>query len=262
MTNRSILSTGKPAPRPAARFSPRRAAKGLWTFDLGLWTLLALLLVLPVTSSAITKRTNRPAAKLPEPQAPDEIPPLKPPLEELPATFWEQHGTGVSIASGFTIAALCGVAVWVLRHRKPAPVIPPDVAALAALAALDGKPETPEVVASTARCLRTYTVAAGELPLHEATTEELLRSLQERPAVPPDWMQDLTGLLRECDTRQFAPVPPPARPGVVKRALDLVKRFELWRHPPPAVPSPTSLPPDAPAPPPSATPPAPARPAA
>jgi len=46
-----------------------------------------------------------------------------------------------------------------------------------------------------------------------------------------DLVAALGDFLRECDARKFAPVPPPANPGLVSRALDLVARCEAERQP-------------------------------
>jgi hypothetical protein len=159
-----------------------------------------------------------------------KMPALRPPLNLMPPSFWEQHG-GPVIAG--TVVALGAVvlAIWLLRRARPVVEMPADVAARQALEALRGRAEDERVVAEVSRNLRLYVRAAFLQQSDELTTEELLSALGHRTSIPSDPTLLLSSLLRECASRRFAPIPPPAPPALVPRALELVARFESVRKP-------------------------------
>ncbi|MBI5383297.1 MAG: hypothetical protein HZA90_01275 [Verrucomicrobia bacterium] len=189
----------------------------------GVLALWALFNLLPQAGFALSKR---------EPL--NKIPDLNPPLDLMAPTFWEQHGATVAVAGGVGLG-LAALAIWLLRRPQPIVATPPDVAARQALEALRGRDEDGPLLAQVSAHLRHYVLAALRLPAGELTTEELASLLRARPEVPPELSVALSGLLRECDARKFAPVQPAPTPGMVDRALELAARFAALR--PPASPS-------------------------
>ena len=158
-----------------------------------------------------------------------KIPALRPPMDLMPPSFWEQHG---GLVAAGTVAALGAAALlfWLLRRARPVVVTPPDVAARQALEALRDRAEDGRVVAEISRNLRLYVRAAFLQQSDELTTEELLAALGRLAPISPELTPPLSELLRECDARRFAPIPPPAPLALVPRALELVARLESVRQ--------------------------------
>ena len=161
-----------------------------------------------------------------------KIPPLRPPLDYMPPTFWEEHGA-LGVAAIVVALGVLALAVWLLRRAKPVAVTPADALARQALEALRPRAEDESVVAAVSLHLRHYVTAAFLASQDELTTEELLTALGRQPQRPADLSAGLAALLRECDTREFAPISPPPPPALAARALDLVARLETLRQPPP-----------------------------
>src|SRR6059036_3471014 len=63
--------------------------------------------------------------------AEEPIPALRPPRDELRASFWEQHGWVVVLAVVLVLAALAVWLMWV-RRPTPGPIQPPVAIARAA----------------------------------------------------------------------------------------------------------------------------------
>jgi hypothetical protein len=165
----------------------------------------------------------------PEQKSADEIPPLAPPLPEIPPTFWEQHGLLVSMAV-LVFVALLAFALWLLLRPKPVLPVPPEVRVRAELQAMLGGPETGEVLSRISQSLRRYLAAAFALPPEELTTTEFCRQLEASPTVGTKLAAAVSGFLRECDERKFAPAPVTAPLGAVQRALELVAQAEVRRR--------------------------------
>lgn len=204
---------------PAAQ--KRRQVGALQTvLDLGLW-------LFPLLAASVFA------------QSPNQIPDLKPPLPELPPTFWDLHAPALIAGA---IAALMAMALLLFWWRRPKPivVVPPEVVAASALEALRGRPETEAVVAEASRVMRRYVVAAFGLAQDEPTAEELLAALDRDPRLTPEAVGAFADFLRECDVRQFAPAPPPAGSPLAPRALELLAQSEARRKPAPAPPQPQS----------------------
>jgi hypothetical protein len=185
--------------------------------------------ILPLMAlSALALSTNR--SKLP-----DKIPDLKPPLHEMPPTFWEAHATQVSI--GVVLATVLGVLLArALLRRRGEEAEPADRLARRALEALRGRPDDAQTAAEAALQLRRFTQAVLRLPAGELTTEEVIASLlatSPRPIapVPADVQDALARLLKECDACHFAPIPQGSRSGLVARALEIADRLGSLRPP-------------------------------
>lgn len=159
----------------------------------------------------------------------DEIPPLNPPMEELPATLWERHGQRIFLG---TAGALCagglGAALWFNRRREERERDPAEFAR-AQLHDLEGKPEDGKVLTAASRVVKGYFSAAFGLGGVELTTTEFLAELGAQRGIKEDLKHDAQAFLQECDLRKFSPAPPLAAHPALPRAFDLVKRAEAAR---------------------------------
>ena len=166
----------------------------------------------------------------------EKIPDLRPPIDLMTPTFWERHRSVILLAAALGVIA-AGTVIWRLTRPKPVVVIPAETLARQALESWRGKPEDAALVAAVARQVRRFVQAVSKLPPDELTTDELLASLaQTAPdvagaAVVP-WHEALTALLRECETREFAPVTPPPQARLVERALALLEQIDASRSRP------------------------------
>jgi hypothetical protein len=156
---------------------------------------------------------------------PGKIPPLRPPREALGPTFWEQHGRKVLAGAAAGLLCCAGLLWWL---RRPGPVVnePAERAARRALEALRGQTEEPALVAAVAQALRHYIQAVLRLPNEEWTNDELLAALNRGGTVEADVATAVGQVLRECEARAFAPLPPPAQPALVDRAIEAAARLE------------------------------------
>jgi len=159
----------------------------------------------------------------------NEIPQIRPPHAELPPTFWELHGTVILVAA-LVFLALAGLVVWRLTRPRPPVVIPPEVQAREALAALPATIFEGERLSQVSRIVRHYIQQAFELPRVELNTTEFSQAVAEHPAIGPELAGALAGFLRECDRRKFSPEPVPAGTvPPVQHALKLIEQGEARR---------------------------------
>ena len=162
-------------------------------------------------------------------QSTDDIPPLRPPHAEIPATFWEQHATSVGLI-GFALLALLGVALWFAARPKPPVVVPPEVQARGDLEALRQLPEDGRVLSRVSQTVRHYFGAAFALPPGELTTAEFCRAMAANDQVGSELSTTTSDFLRRCDQRKFAPDAPPEPTRAADNALKLVERAEIRRE--------------------------------
>jgi len=160
----------------------------------------------------------------------NEIPQIRPPHAELPPTIWEQHSAGISVG-GILLLALLGLAVWLWTRPRPPVVIPPEVLAREALAALPVTASEGERLSQVSRILRHYIQQAFYLPPVELNTTEFCRVVAEHPNIGPDLAGALAAFLRESDRRKFSPGPAPAgKVNTVTQALALIEQGEARRE--------------------------------
>lgn len=164
--------------------------------------------------------------------AAEKIPDLRPPLGEIPPSFWEQHGTQVIIGSALGAVLIVAFVLWLLR-KKPPVVIPPAVTAREALEELRGRKETLALATEVSQIIRHYVLAKLGRTGEEPTTEELARGLSEKSQFSPESVKALTAFLHDCDVQKFAPAIAP-QPDLVTRAFALVESFERETPPPAA----------------------------
>ncbi len=183
---------------------PRMAAGALWI----------LLLCLPMADWA----------NLPKP-ASDEIPPLKPPLGEIPPGTWEEHGSAIVIGGTLALAALAAVA-WLALRPRPEEPLSPERQARNQLTELQGKPQTGQLISTVSRVTRAYFRDAFGLPAHEFTTSEFNEQLAANRQVGSQLSDRTQAFLKRCDELKFSPEPVPGPFDATAESLKLVELGE------------------------------------
>ncbi len=155
---------------------------------------LLLLLVAPLSTSAAIKA---------------EIPPLRPPREELPANIDRYDPLPwfiVAVAAGLLGAALA----WPRTPKRKVVELPADIAFRQIQTLSNPAP------AEVSQIFRRYLIAALRLPGQGVTTEEIHDALADEQPLATE----VTAFLSECDAAKFSPAPPPpANPADTARAL-------------------------------------------
>lgn len=161
----------------------------------------------------------------------NKIPDLKPPLTELPPTWWELNLWSV-IGTALVIFAVSMALVRLCFRPRLASELAPEMVARAALAKLRSAPDDASTAAEVGRQLSRFAQAVLALPPGELTTDETLRAAAARPTPLPAPLQaKLAALLRECDACRFAPTPPAGGSGLGGRALELATELESFARP-------------------------------
>jgi hypothetical protein len=161
----------------------------------------------------------------------NKIPELRPPLPELPPTWWATHLWQVV---GTTLVVFAVALALVRLFFRPCLTreLQAETLARTALEQLRHAPDDEATAAEVGRHLRRFVQAKLGLPFGELTTDETVRTLASRVTPsPPALGVRLEALLRECDARRFAPVPPTGQPGLAARALELVVQIESFAQP-------------------------------
>jgi hypothetical protein len=171
----------------------------------------------PLAAQALFAATNSPTR--------DEIPPLRPPHAEIPATFWDQYSAWVILA-GVLVMALVGVAAWFFTRPKPPVVVPPEVLARRALEPLRQQPEDGLLLSRISQVLRHYVAAAFDLPPGELTTAEFCGAITGHPLIGPELSAALSAFLRLCDQDKFSPPAPVPPLSAVAQALRLIDQTQ------------------------------------
>jgi hypothetical protein len=218
---RSGIRRPKTERRPVSDFGFRISAF-FRISDFGLRISLTLL-TLVLQSSWLLAATNA--------VSDEEIPPLRPPRDEIPPSLVEQYGSWL-IAGGILAVAVAGAIIWFLTRPKPAVAVPPAVQARSALEPLGHQTEDGALLSHVSYIMRRYVAAAFGLPRAELTTAEFCTALTGLESVGPDLSKEICRFLIECDRRKFAPsstAPPVLPPGAVARAYQLIDLAET-RH--------------------------------
>ncbi len=170
------------------------------------------------------------AHALPAQKPADEIPPLAPPLPEIPPTFWEQHPILKYAFPGLVTGLALGLwQAWVNRKKTPPKLLAPAAQARAALAALQNRPEDGATLSEISKVLRRHLVATFWLRPEEMTTTEFCAALAAHEQIGPELSAALAEFLRGCDERKFSPAVNPPVSGAAGRALELVELAEVRR---------------------------------
>ena len=167
---------------------------------------------------------------LPSRKSSDDIPPLVPPLPEIPPSFWEQHGWVLWVIVPFVLLVVAGVGAFVwLRPRKP-PVLPATAAqARAALTALLARLEDGATLVEISQTLRRFLITTFWLPSGETTTAEFCANLAKNEQVGAELAGAVAEFLRACDEQKFSPAPAGLPLDAARRALKLVEHAETRR---------------------------------
>jgi len=165
--------------------------------------------------------------------ATDEIPPLAPPLPEIPPTFWELFGWLLWIVAPLVVIVLAGaVAALIFWPRKP-PVLPaPATQARFTLAALQGRAGDGATLSRISQTLRHYLINAFWLRPEETTTTEFCTGLRANDQIGLELADAIGEFLRQCDERKFSPAPSAVPFDAAQRALELVEHAEARRMKP------------------------------
>jgi len=188
---------------------------GLRPTDFGLRISLCALLVAHACRGATTN-------------APDTIPPLRPPRGEIAPNFWDLYGVWVVIIGAVLLVAIGG-ALWRVTRPKPAVTVPPEVQARTALGSLLNQPEDGALLSRVSQILRHYVSAAFGWPPGEMTTTDFCRAVADDGRLGRELSTSLSGFLQECDQRKFAPPTPAPGLGAAAKALKLVDAAEAHR---------------------------------
>lgn len=178
--------------------------------------------------------SSLPGSALASSPSAEDVPELRPPLPELPPTFWEQHGSWiVFLAILVAASAVLGIA-W-LRRAKPTAAEPIEIHARRRLEALRQRPEDGDLLSEVSRVLKRYLAVAFELPSGELTTAEFCQAFQGHRAPGTELAESVSSFLRQCDALKFSPDEREAPVGAADRALTLVEMGEArraqWRQP-------------------------------
>lgn len=189
----------------------------------------ALLLFAASLHAASDKDMSGLIDKVNEVVSTNDIPPLAPPLPEIPPPPWEQFSwtLWILVPVALVIAAL--VILLCLRQRKPPALVAPAAQARVALAALQARPEDVATLSQISQALRRYLITAFWLRPEEMTTTEFCATLKAHAKVGPELAGILSEFLRSCDERRFAPAGSPVPLGAAGRALQLVDQAEARR---------------------------------
>lgn len=186
---------------------------------MGNWRLASAILLV-VGTTVFAQPASNPA---------DDIPPLAPPLREIPPTLWERFGWTLWIAIPLLLLALAFTVWWWLRPGKPPVLVAPAVQARVTLMALQGQPEDGAVLSQISRALRNYLTTAFWLRPDESTTTEFCARLNASERIGPELAAALGDFLRACDERKFAPAAGGEPCRAANRALALVEQAEARR---------------------------------
>ncbi len=153
---------------------------------------------------------------------------LAPAYGEIPATFWERHGTGICIGVPLFLALGAWVC-WALFRPRSQPVPPPADRARAALAKIQGQTEDAAIVGAISRIVREYVCAACQLPPGEWTTADLSAAIGHNEQLGAELAKAIADFLRECDEQKFSTGTAAFPLGGAHRAWRLIEMAEQRR---------------------------------
>jgi hypothetical protein len=158
----------------------------------------------------------------------DKIPPLRPPMREVPPSYWEEHRAAI-IGGCVAGVILIGGVIWVLTRPRVPRVAPPEVMAREALSKLKDKREDGVLISRVSQILRHYMTVRFGLPLVEYTTTDFCKELNSNAKAGPELAAEIGKFLRLADEHKFAPEASGANGEWVARSLKLIESAEA-RH--------------------------------
>ena len=153
---------------------------------------------------------------------------LRPPYQEMPPTFWDQHGNAVILASILGIVLVGAFVLWLLRPKGKV-LIPVEVQVRGELEALRGRPEDGRVLSAVSRGVQRYFAALFEMPAGELTTAEFCRFAYADEKIGKDLASTTEAFLRRCDEMKFAPGAP-AEFKAVDKAFGLIAQADARKQ--------------------------------
>jgi len=170
---------------------------------------------------------------------------LAPAYGEMPMPFWEHYGLAISVA-GLAFLLVAGLLAWLMLLPTPPLVPAPEAVARAALAKLQGRPETGAALSELSQILRRYIGTAFKLSAGEPTTTEFLALISHHEKIGPELAQKLADFMRECDERKFSTAVATTPLDGVNRAQQLIALAEQRRRQPTPAPATAAAPQPAP----------------
>jgi hypothetical protein len=170
--------------------------------------------------SALAIAVARLGAAVPSP--PGELRDLAPPVEMPDDPVWHFY-----LAGAVCVVLIAAALVFVVRRRRPVPVVrpvPPQQAALQALRELENAAREPkDFYTRLVEILRAYIAGRFAIEEPDATASELLSALFKTADLAAEHQRLLRGIVSESDLVKFAARLPP--PGAPARALCACREF-------------------------------------
>jgi hypothetical protein len=129
---------------------------------------------------------------------------LRPPYQEMPPTYWEQHGNAVILLSVLGVIVLGLLVCFLLRSRTKM-LVPVEVHVRSELESLRQRPEDGRVLSAVSRGVQRYFAAAFDMPAGELTTAEFSRFASADEKIGKELASTTEAFLRRCDEMKFAP---------------------------------------------------------
>jgi hypothetical protein len=158
----------------------------------------------------------------------EEIPPLRPPRDPLPPTFWEVRQRTVMLATAAGVLVILAIVFLLMRPRRVLPT-PPEVVARQALERWRPAPEEGLLLSRVSQILRQYLKSAFDLAPGESTTAEFCGEIAANERIGLELANAISTFLRRCDERKFARAGPAPELGAVARAFQLIDVAETRR---------------------------------
>lgn len=161
-------------------------------------------------------------------QATNEVPPLRPPLAEIPPTVWEQYGIWIWL--GITVGSAL-VTILILWWLQPKPVQPEPIETRTRkeLEALRQRPVDGAMLSSLSQSVRRYYCVAFELSAEELTTSEFALAADQSGVVGGELAAAVAAFLRRLDAEKFSPAKNGAAGEAWGEAWQLFERGEARR---------------------------------
>jgi hypothetical protein len=197
----------------------RIGRNGCSRLNVGCW-LFALAILFFGAAFPLRGQTNSETTNMP--------PTLSPPYDELPPTFFEQHGA-VLVFAGLGVIMLAAFGGWLIFRPRPKIIIPPEVQARQALEVLREQPEDGAILSCVSQVLRNYFMTAFKLAPGELTTTEFCRAISDNEGIGAELSNATSDFLHDCDDGKFSTTANSGKLEAAKRALQLVEQAEQRR---------------------------------
>ncbi len=160
-------------------------------------------------------------------QSPNDVPPLRPALHEIPPSLWEQHGVLIVVLGAMGLL-LIGAAIWWLLQPKPPVPVPIEIQTRNELELLNVPNADGKTISRVSQVLKHYIAVAFELPPGEMTTTEFNRAVASSEKIGGELAARVSEFLRACDEQKFSPLAG-VQSSVCARAIELVEQGERRR---------------------------------